>query len=156
MNGGLSKIRLVHTYVLKGFILVVSTVQFHCLLDNHLRHCKSLKNAWKSTNRHCQMKISIFSSSYEYLKTHYASINWPIWVKKVPKEAWRCWLQSSTIHSFTGAVGCQIIVEDVYNFILEQKNFKDLFKGLHFWWINTNLNDWIWPQWYDMDKKKYR
>ena len=30
MNGGLSKIRSVHTYVLKGFILVVSTVHKIC------------------------------------------------------------------------------------------------------------------------------
>ena len=43
MNGGLLKIRVVHTYVLKGFILVVSTVFSTELCDESFRRSMNKK-----------------------------------------------------------------------------------------------------------------
>ena len=42
MNGGLSKIRSVHKYVLKGFILVVSTVIHHPKTKNAMSNSISI------------------------------------------------------------------------------------------------------------------
>ena len=40
-----------------------------------------------------EVKCTRFRNSSECLKVHCDSNNWPIWMKKVPKEAWRCGLQ---------------------------------------------------------------
>ena len=40
-------------------------------------------------------KCRRFRNSSECLKAHCDSNNWPIWMQKVPKEAYRCGLQTS-------------------------------------------------------------
>ena len=97
-----------------------------------------------------EVKFRRFQNSFECLKKHYAANNWPIWTQKVPKEAYRCRIQTS-IRVFqkknccTWAVGCQkfvqyirilcpgrfILVESVT--FLEMHAIRDFFKEAVSW-----------------------
>ena len=74
-------------FVVHLFTLLL--VPFAPKLVNYSRHHKSIKYVWNFTNR-------CYRNSSKCLKNHCAANNQPIWTQKVPKEAQRCGLQSST------------------------------------------------------------